>query len=421
MKYFDTLVPREFRGPTFQALRRFYATTLLATFGNGLTLSMFIIYLHNVRGFSVDYATLLLSVSALVGFASTPSWGTMVDRFGPVKIALIVYVADALALAVWAFAHSKTIVTGAAVMLAIFGGAGWGPGMTLLSRLVDEERRQRAFGFNFMLVNLGIGAGALISASIVDLHRPITFTYLYLFNAIITLATAGLFVTLRHYGGPVTHEHEQHRAEGWPEVLRDYRLRRYVISAIVLMVGGYGSLEAGFSLFVVDNLHLSVHYIGVIYFFNTSTIVVAQLWIIKRIEGRSRTRVMAVVGVFWFIFWVILDVALVLPAAVAVAALCVAMAVFAIGETMLQPVGSAIVNQIAPEHLRGRYNAAAGAAWGLAGTLGPAITALYFTVHLGDWWPFATGLTALIGGAMILSLRRQLSAHEDGRGPGSVV
>ncbi len=417
MKHFDTLMPSEFRGPAYQPLRRFFATTLLATFGNGLTLSMFIIYLHNVRGFSVDYSTLLLAASALIGLASAPVWGTLIDRFGPLKIALLVAIADALALGAWAFAHTKLLVTGAAVLLAIFGGAGWGPGMTMLSRLVNEDQRQRAFGFNFMLLNLGIGAGALISASIVDLHRPVTFTILYVLNGLITLATAGLFLTLRKYGGPIAHEHEHLRAEGWREVMPDRRLRRYVISTIMLIVGGYGSLEAGFSLFVVNNLHLSIHVIGVVFFFNTTTIVVAQLWVLKRIEGRSRTRVLALVGVFWFLFWLILDAALVLPAVVTIGVLCVAMSVFAIGETIFQPAGAAIVNQIAPEHLRGRYNAAAGAAWGLAGTLGPAVTALYFNLHLGNWWPFGTGLTALVGGAMMLSLRRQLSAHEDGREP----
>ena len=183
------------------------------------------------------------------------------------------------------------------------------------------------------------------------------------------------------------------------------------------MIGGYGSQEAGYSLFVVNNLHLSVHVIGVIFFFNTTTIVCSQLWVLNRIEGKSRTKVMAGVALLWFIFWVILDAALALPKALAIVSLCVAMVVFAVGETMLSPVGGALVNEIAPEHLRGRYNAAAGLAWGASGTLAPAITAFYFNEHVGNWWPLGTGVTALIGGALMLRLRRLLSAPEDGREP----
>jgi MFS family permease len=183
------------------------------------------------------------------------------------------------------------------------------------------------------------------------------------------------------------------------------------------MIGGYGSQEAGYSLFVVNNLKLPVHVIGVIFFFNTTTIVGAQLWVLNRIEGRSRTKVMAAVALIWFVFWVILDTALALPKVLASVSLCVAMIVFAVGETMLSPVGPALVNEIAPEHLRGRYNAAAGLAWGLSGTLAPAITAFYFDDHLGNWWPLGTGLTALIGGGLMLRLGRLLSASEDGRKP----
>lgn len=416
MRILESLVPPDFRSSINAPLRRFYTCTFLSCIGIGLTLSLFIVYLHNVRGFSIEYATLLLAVSALFGLAASPFWGTMTDRFGPLKVALVVYVTDATALIVWGFSRSRSEITIAAVLLAVFGGAGWGPSSTMLSRLVAEQHRQRAFGFNFMLVNLGIGFGGLISASVVDLHRPSTFTALYVLNAGVTILAGAYFLTLRSHGGPVTDHHDDpvKSAEGWREVVADKRLVRYVIAAIVLMIGGYGSQEAGYSLFIVNNLHLSVHVIGIIFFFNTSTIVLAQLWVLNRIEGRSRTRVMAAVALLWFIFWVVLDVALALPAVLSVVSLCVGMVIFAIGETMLQPVGPAIVNQIAPEHLRGRYNAAAGLAWGISGSLAPAIAALYFNSHLAVWWPLGTGLTALIGGGLMLSLRRHLSDAEDG-------
>ncbi|MEO9181005.1 MAG: MFS transporter, partial [Acidimicrobiales bacterium] len=351
--------------------------------------------------------------------ASAPVWGTLTDRFGPVRVILFTVVADAASLIVWAHASTEGEAAIAALLLAVFGGAGWGPSNTMLSRMVEPSHRQRAFGFNFMLVNLGIGFGGLISASIVNLHNPESFVLLYTFNAGVVLAAGVLTFTLRKYGGPVTEHHDDpvKSAQGWREVLGDRRLLRYVLAAVVLMIGGYGSQEAGFSLFVVNNLKLPVHVIGIILFFNTSTIVCTQLWVLNRIEGKSRTRVMAAVGLFWAVFWIILDVALALPKVLIVVSLCVAMVVFALGETMLSPVGPALVNDIAPEHLRGRYNAAAGLAWGVSGTLAPAITAFYFDDHLGDWWPFATGVTALIGAALMLTLRKHLSAQEDGRGP----
>jgi MFS family permease len=413
----QSLVPEDFRRAIDATLRRFYTCTFLMCIGNGLTLSLYVVYLHNVRGFSTSFATLLLGGSAVAGLVTGPLWGTLTDRIGPIWVAMSAYVFEAAALVVWAYAHTKLQAIIAAMALAIFGGAGWGPAGTMLSRLVSEEHRQRAFGFNFMLVNLGIGFGGLVSASIVDLHHPQSFTVLYLIDAVVTLLVSALFFTLRKSGGPVTEHHDDpvKSAEGWREVLRDRRLVQFVLAALVLMIGGYGSQEAGFSLFVVNNLKLPVHVIGIIFFFNTTTIVVAQLWVLNRIEGRSRTRVMAIAAALWFVFWMILDIALTLPAFFAVASLCIAMVVFAIGETMLSPVGPALVNEIAPEHLRGRYNAAQGLTWGLAGSLAPAITAIYFDNHLGNWWPASTGATALLGGLLMLNLRRKLSVEEDGR------
>jgi MFS family permease len=417
VKLLDTLVPSDFRSEIRGPLRRFFICTFIGCIGNGLTLSLFVVYLHNVRGFSTSFATLLLALSAVVGLASSPLWGTMTDRFGPLRVILIAYSADAGALVIWALAHTRAQATLAALLIAVFGGAGWGPGSTMLTRLVTREHRQRAFGFNFMLVNLGIGFGTLISATVVNLRQPNTFVMLYIFNAFVTIVAALYYLSLRKHGGPVTDHHDDpvKSAEGWREVLKDRRLVRYVVASVFLMIGGYGSLEAGLSLFVINNLKLSVHAIGIIFFFNTMTIVVAQLWVLNRIEGKSRTRVLGVVAAFWFIFWVILETTLALPASASIAMLCLAMVVFAIGETMLQPVGTAIVNDIAPEHLRGRYNAAAGLSWGISGTLAPAITALYYSVHLGNWWPIGTGMTALVGGAMLMNLRRHISASADGR------
>ena len=413
----NSLLPEEFRRRVDAPLRRFYTCTFFGCFGIGLTLSLYVVYLHNVRGFSTGFATLLLAASAVVGLTTGPLWGSLTDHFGPSRVSIGAYVGNAGALVTWAFAHTKIEVAIAASLLAIFGGASWGPNSTLLSRLVSVEHRQRAFGFNFMLVNLGIGFGGLVSASIVDLHHPASFTALYLFNAGIALLTGGLLTTLYRFGGPVATHHDDLLAssEGWREVLRDHRLVQFVLASLVLMIGGYGSQEAGFSLFVVNNLKLPVHVIGIIFFFNTTTIVLAQLWVLNKISGRSRTRMMAMTSLLWFAFWMILDAALAMPPVFAVISLCIAMMVFAIGETLLSPIGPALVNEIAPDHLRGRYNSAQGLTWGFSTSIAPVIAALYFDNHLGNWWPFSTGVTALAGGLLMLNLRRRLSPSEDGR------
>jgi MFS family permease len=421
MPLMNSLVPEDFRAVVTGPLRRFYLCITLACVGNGLTLSLFVVYLHNVRHFSITFATLLLAFTAVAGLATSPLTGTLVDRLGPVPIMVGSFLIEAGALVIWAFARHTPQIVVADVMLSVFSGSTWGPGTTMMSRLVPEEHRQRAFGINFMLVNLGIGLGGLISATIVDLHHPYSFTVLYLLNAAVCVFIAALFLTFWSAGRPGA-EHlddARNRDEGWREVLRDKRLVRYVLASLVLMIAGYGSIEAGFSVYVVNDLHLSIHFIGVMLFFDTSTIVATQLFILNRIEGRSRTRVMAWVGVLWFFFWMILFVSIKMPSALAIVSICIGIVIFAVGETMMSPVGPALVNEIAPEHLRGRYNAANGLIWGLASTLAPAITAFFFSEGWGRYWPLLIGCTGLVGSLMMLTLRRSLNAREDGLAPAS--
>ena len=380
-----------------------------------MAFSVFVVYLHNIRGFSITFATLLLGISAIVGLCISPLWGTLIDRLGPGIIGPVAFGFSALGLVLWTGVHTKLEAIIVSLIITIFEGAGWGPGMVMMTRLVSEEHRQRAYGVNFMMVNLGIGMGLLVSASIASLNHPASFTVLYLFDAAVTLLAGVIFATLIPHGKAV-HQHveEGEVKQGWSTVLRDRRLLLYTGASLVLILGGYGSVDAGLSLFVVNNLHLSVHVIGITFFFNTLTIVFGQLWVLNKMEGKSRTRAMALVGLLWFIFWAVLGGSLAVPAAVAIVALCATQILFAIGETILQPAGSAIVNEIAPEHLRGRYNAAAGTAWGISGTLAPAITGIYYALHLGNWWPIGTGVTALLGAGLMLRLRHQLTLGEDG-------
>jgi len=415
MNLADFFVPAEFRSEVHGPLRRLYIATLINTFGNGMAFAMFVVYLHNVRGFSTSFSTLLLTITAITGLVISPVWGTLIDRVGPGIIGFSSYLFSAVGLVLWTMVHTKTEAIAFALIITIFEGAGWGPGMVIMTRLASTEHRQRAYSVNFMMVNIGIGCGLLVSASIVSLQHPQSFVVLYYLDAAVTLVAAAVFATLVKHGKPVPEAVSGETAkEGWGVVLRDRRLRLYVVGSLVLLLGGYSAVDAGLSLFVVNNLHISVHIIGLAFFFNTVTVVVGQMWVMRRIEGKSRTKMLALVGVFWFLFWLVLGASLALSTAVAAIALCATQVIFAIGETMLQPSGSAIINDIAPEHLRGRYNAAAGASWGVSSTLAPAITALYFSLHLGNWWPFGTGITALVGALLILRLRPALTPEEDG-------
>ena len=125
---------------------------------------------------------------------------------------------------------------------------------------------------------------------------------------------------------------------------------------------------AGYSLFVLlpqfarDHSHVSEREIGLIFAVNTAVIVVVQLPLSRGIEGRRRMRALALMPVLWAVAW------------------------------LLGPAHQALVADIGPPHLRGRYFAVHSLSWGLAGTVGPALGGFILASEPFALWPAAAAV-----------------------------
>jgi MFS family permease len=108
------------------------------------------------------------------------------------------------------------------------------------------------------------------------------------------------------------------------------------------------------------------------------------------------------VGATWGLTWGVVLVAGHAGAALAAPLLVVAAAVFAVGETMLSPTVPAIVNDLAPEDLRGRYNASSTLAYTTGFMFGPVIAGL--TIGHGYANALLAGLIAACCLAAVLAL-----------------
>ena len=181
------------------------------------------------------------------------------------------------------------------------------------------------------------------------------------------------------------------------------------------MVCGYGSIDVGLSYFAVTEVGLSVNRMGIVLFVNTAAIVLAQLTVLRRIDGRSRTRLLAAVGVLWALSWVTNGVAVLPGQTLALVLLCLGQVLFAIGETVWAPVAPAIVNDLAADDVRGRYNAASSLLWTLAGTISPMVAGLFLQRGAGLTWVATLIIGCCVAAVAFLMLHRRVSAHVDGR------
>ena len=58
----------------------------LNAIGGGMTLSLLLVYLHDMRGFTNTFGGLLLSYGAIVSIVASTPMGALVDRIGPKKV-----------------------------------------------------------------------------------------------------------------------------------------------------------------------------------------------------------------------------------------------------------------------------------------------------------------------------------------------
>jgi MFS family permease len=278
----------------------------------------------------------------------------------------------------------------------------------------------RYFGVNFTLLNLGIGIGGIIGGLLVDVHRLWTFQAVYVADAVSYLP--GLLVLLyplRHVAGRPAPHHDDEAVVGYLDVLRRPVVPTLALLSFVSSFIGYSQLNTGLPAFARAVARVSPRALGLAFAANTLVIVVLQLFVLQRIEGRRRTRIIAVLAGVWSLSWVLLGTSALVPRTLAASVLVAACAsVFALGETLLQPTVPVIVNDLAPDHLRGRYNAVSSGAFQLAAVLSPPVAG--WLIGHGLATGYITALVAgsvLFGGIAVFALEPQLPPHVNGVRP----
>lgn len=387
----------------------------LNALGGGLTLSLLLVYLTQIRDIPTSQATLTLSIMALVSFAVTGPVGTLVDKYGPQPVMLVGLVVEATAVGLWSQVHSIRDAYLVGILAAIGGSSIWPPQSAMIARITPPEHRQRVYGIQFMLLNAGLGAGGLVGSLMVIANDAASFERLYYLNAASYVSYFLIALTLKVGRGPETHPEEEISEGGYREVFQDRAMVRLSLSSLLMLVSGYASIEAGLSLFATVHVGLSPKWLGVIFGVNTATIVLAQTFVLKWSHRKSRSRLLTGVGLLWAVSWVVVALSVPTGGVTAVILLCISQFIFALGETLWSPIAPALANELAPANLRGRYNALSSLQWNVANAVGPLIAALTLGQDLAYLWIGVLLLGCLIAAILMSKLSQILTAEQDGR------
>lgn len=354
--------------------------------GTGLVLPFWVVYLHELRGHSLGVVGVLLAVMSAAGVVVAAPGGMLIDRIGARRTMIGVLVTAVVGNTVVAFGDNIAITTIGVALVGAGFGIGWPASQAMIASVVPSPIRSRYFGMNFSLLNLGIGIGGIVGGLVVDVHRLPSFQAMYLGDAVSYLPSIFLLlVPLRHVGAPVPHPEDEAGAEkiSYLKVLRAPAMGTMTLLMFVSAFVGYSQLNAGLPAYSRAIGEISTRGLGFAFACNTLVIVGLQLVVLQRIEGHRRTRVIVVMSLVWAASWALLGASGISPGTTTATFFVAACAsVFALGETLLQPTIPAIINDLAPDHLRGRYNALSAASFQSASILGPIVAGFLIGHHL---------------------------------------
>jgi MFS family permease len=404
--------------PLSPVARRALLANSINALGNGFTLPFLLVYLHTVRGIPLALTGLVVATIGATGLALSPLVGTAIDRFGALRVQLVSLVVCTAGAAGLTLVHTGWQAFAAVAVLGAGQTGAWPAMNALLAGVSTPEQRQRLFAVEFTLINAGIGIGGIGGGVIADVHRPGTFAVLYLVDAGTYLLAGAVLLTLGGAGGPVPTpvdaDGNATASGGWGEVLRDRTMRWVCLLFVVVILAGYGQIDAGMPAFATGVAGVSPRVLGFAFAVNTAVIVLGQLLVLKHVEGRRRTRAIAAFGLIIAGAWALFGASGLVGEVPAATLVVASMGVFAVGETLWSPTGNALVNDLAPAHLRGRYNALSALTWQLAMTSGPIISSLLLDAGLA--WPYIAGLVtaSLAVVALAWLLERRLTPSQNG-------
>lgn len=346
---------------------------LINFFGNGLVAPFLLIYLHYGRHVPIALAGTAIALGGVTAISSGLLVGTVADRIGSRNTLIVGMVCNAGAY----LAYTQVTAVWQAFIVGTMVGVGtgmFGPSaQSLLASLVPAAQRHVAFAQQRLTSVLGLGLGALAGGAISSSGRLESYIALLVLDA----ATFGIFaaILLLLPSGRVSRS--QTAAGSYREVLRDRAFVRLAGTNIILVTAGLAAMLVLLAPYAKGQAHVPQIALGAIYAANTLTIVLAQLPVVRLVEGRNRMRMLALGSRAWVIAWVLcLTAGLWLRGLSAALVIGLAAVVYALGECLYSAIMVPTASILAPEHLRGRYLGALGLTFQGGYMLGPSLGGL---------------------------------------------
>lgn len=367
-----------------------FAGTFINRFGS-FVVPFLILYLIR-QGYTAAAAGTAVGAYGVGSLAASAVGGIVADRLGRRPAIVLSMFSSAAVLVLLSQARTLPLIILLAGLTGLTAEMYRPASGALLADLVPPSQRVTAFA----LYRLAINAGFAIGPAAAGLLADRSFFLLFLGDAL-TSVLFGIIALRALPAGMRSHVVQEERGESARAILGDALFVRFLLASVAIAFVYFQSTTT-FALHVRASGLSNAAY-GSLISLNGLIIVFLELpltGITQRLPPRPVIAAgMLLVGLGF--------------GATALAytygALVATVVIWTLGEITGAPVTSAYVANIAPRHLRGRYQGAWGMTWGLAFILGPMLGTRIYAVRPAGFWLLCAGLGALAAGLVLIGRR----------------
>jgi MFS family permease len=387
-------------------LRPLALATLLSRVGNGLLMTVSVLYFNRIVGLSIAQVGLGLTVAGLFGLLSAVPLGHLADRRGPrglfVVLSLMVCGLSLLYLVVHSFWQFLVV---SIVLTMIDRGAG-AVRAALIAAVTVGAGRVAARAYLRAITKIGIMAGAAVGAFALHFDTATAYRLMFVLDA--ALSSVAAFVVLA-----IPRVAPHHRDDDGPVwiALRD---RGYL--AVAALNAGmsihFAVLDVAIPLWVVDHTDAPRWTVALLLIINT---VVVSLFQVRSSRGiadpTTAARATRTAGLLLLASMVLLAGATWGNALIAVALLAAGALVQVIAE-LLQSSGSFLLGfDLAPNHAQGQYQGVWNTSMSISTMMAPTVLAL-LPLGLGVPGWIILGVWFALMGALFVPVVRWAAARK---------
>ena len=359
----------------------------------GSFVAVFLVLYLRSEGYSIAEAGLVVSFYGIGNVAAAGVGGWVADRLGRRNAIALSMFSSAATLLLLSQAESLPLIVALTTLAGLTGEMYRPASSALLTDLTPPGERIPAFALNRLAINAGFAAGPATAGFLAEE----SFFYVFLGDAL-TSAVFGLIALVALPQGVRVRRGEERRGEAIRTIFHDRAFLIFLISS-VLGAFVYFQGQTTFPLHV-EASGLSESDYGLLISLNGLAIVFLELPLVALTQRYPYRPVLALGSFLVGAGFALNALANDLPE------LALTVVIWTLGEIVYAPVASAYVADIAPEHLRGRYQGAWGLTWGLAFVLAPGLGAAIFAWS-GDGLWLLCGLLGVVAGAMLVTPGRR--------------